>query len=98
MCGKIIDMNKMIARTALVATLAISAMSLSACGSANADDCAHAASSSTVTATTAMFPSKPSAGHTSSHGTSSASRGFRWFWMGHSQSEQCENTTPSSDS
>lgn len=100
MCGKIIYMNKMIARTALVATLAISAMSLTACGSDNDDDCANAASSTTVTATAAMFPSKGgSHGHASSHGTSSGSRGFRWFWMGNgSHSEQCDNPAPTSNS
>lgn len=68
-------MNKMIARTALVATLAVSAMSLSACGESN--DCAHAASANnTITATTAMLPTRGGGhgggGHASGHGEGGA--------------------------
>lgn len=97
MCGKIICMNKMIARTALVATLAISAMSLTACGSDN-NDCAHAVSSNTVTATTATFPARSHghSSHSSSHGPSTG--GFHWFWMGGSHSEKCPNPAPTSNS
>lgn len=68
-------MKKMIARPALVASLAFAAVSLTACGDSN--DCANAASSdTTVTATTAMFPAKggggghSGGGHTSSHSSS----------------------------
>ena len=106
-------MKKMIARTAVVASLAFAAVSLTACGESN--DCANAASSdTTVTATTAMFPAKggggghSGAGHTSSHSSSegghstSNSGGSSWFamphWFGGSHAECKSNPAPSSKS
>lgn len=95
--GTIIYMNKMIARTALVATLAVSAMSLSACDTNN--DCAPAEETSATDVATdnaAMFSAKGgSHGHSSSHGTTGGSHGFSWpHWFGGSHSQQCENPEP----
>lgn len=98
-------MKKMIARTALVVTLVVSALGLTACGS-NGDDCAHAASANTVTATTAMFPARAgggghSSGHTSEGHVSESSHSgiFTWphFFAG-SHSDQCPNPAPTSKS
>ena len=94
-------MNKMIARTALVATLTVSAMSLSACGTSN--DCSSATDENSVTDSAAMFDTRAGGGHGTSHGTShgvtGGNHGFVWpHWFGGSHSQQCPKPEPTSNS
>lgn len=106
MHGIIIYMKKMITRTALVVSFALSAVSLSACGSN--DNCPDAVGD-TGTVTTAMLPERGGHGgghgHSSSHGTShgtsgSHSGGFRMpYWFGGSHNNNCKSSpAPSSKS
>lgn len=94
-------MKKMIAKTALVASFVLAAVSLSACGSN--ENCANAIGDD-YTVTAAMLPAKGGHGgghssHSSSHGTSgSHSGGFRMpYWFGGSHSECKRNAAPTSN-
>lgn len=97
--GIINYMKKMIAKTALVASFVLAAVSLSACGSN--DNCPDAAGDSETVATAAMLPTRGgghggghSSSHSTSHGTSgSHNGGFRMpYWFGGSHSE-CKSST-----